>query len=143
MSIVGLGIRKYSLPGGSDFSIFILSHPAASGGAKLVDDQKVVFNNYYAIQVFEFLKTIYDKKYFSRELLSARQDVFLNGIIATRFTGPWEIIRAEKFKKLILTIISVLCRCRIIIQAQYIRMVILRISLFLIPAKIQKVHGNL
>lgn len=72
---------------------------AASGGAKLVENQKVVFNNIYAIEVFEFLKILYDRNYFSREILSARQDVFLSGIIATRFTGPWEIIRAEKFKR--------------------------------------------
>jgi multiple sugar transport system substrate-binding protein len=71
---------------------------AASSGGKLVDNDKIVFDNSYAVEVFNFLKTVYDKNYFSRELLSARQDVFLTGIIATRFTGPWEIIHAEKFK---------------------------------------------
>ncbi len=71
---------------------------ASSGGAPLVKDNKAVFNNEYAVGVFRFLQTLYKKNYFSREQLSARQDVFLSSIIATRFTGPWEIAHAEKFK---------------------------------------------
>lgn len=71
---------------------------AASGGAPLVKDDKAVFNNKYAVEVFRFLQTLYKKNYFSKEQLSARQDVFLSSIIATRFTGPWEIAHAEKFK---------------------------------------------
>ena len=49
---------------------------AASSGAKLVDNDKIVFDNSYAVEVFNFLKTVYDKNYFSRELLSARQRLF-------------------------------------------------------------------
>lgn len=71
---------------------------AASGGAPLIKDNKAVFNNEYGIQVFTFLRELYQKKYFSTERLSARQDPFLDGIIATRFTGPWEISHAEKYK---------------------------------------------
>lgn len=71
---------------------------AASGGAKLIDHGRVVFNNKYAVEVFNFLRTLYDRNYFTRELLSARQDVFLTSVIASRFTGPWEIIHADKFK---------------------------------------------
>lgn len=71
---------------------------AASGGAPLVKDNKAVFNNKYAVEVFRFLKTLYDNGYFPRERLSARRDPFLGGDIATRFTGPWEIIHAERFK---------------------------------------------
>lgn len=71
---------------------------ASSGGGKLVDDNKVLFNNDHAVQVFKFLRKLYEKNYFSQELLSARQDVFIAEIIATRFTGPWEIVHAEKFK---------------------------------------------
>jgi multiple sugar transport system substrate-binding protein len=71
---------------------------AASGGAPLVKNNKAVFNNKYAIEVFSFLSELYKKNYFSKEKLSARQDVFLSGITATRFTGPWEIAHAEKFK---------------------------------------------
>ncbi len=71
---------------------------AASNGAPLIKDNKAVFDNKYAIQVFKFLRTLYQKNYFSMERLSVRQDVFLSGIIATRFTGPWEISHADKFK---------------------------------------------
>ena len=71
---------------------------AASGGAKLVDNNKVVFNNKYAVETFAFLQKLYNQNYFARELLSARQDVFLSGVIATRFTGPWDIVHTEKFK---------------------------------------------
>jgi len=71
---------------------------AASGGAPLVKNNQAVFNNEYAIEVFSFLRELYKKNYFSMEKLSARQDVFLTGITATRFTGPWEIAHAEKFK---------------------------------------------
>ncbi|HSP89249.1 MAG TPA: extracellular solute-binding protein, partial [Ignavibacteriaceae bacterium] len=71
---------------------------AASGGAPLVKDNKAFFNNEYAVEVFSFLRELYKKNYFSKEKLSARQDVFLSSIVATRFTGPWEIAHAEKFK---------------------------------------------
>ena len=71
---------------------------AASNGAPLVKDNKAYFNNEYGLKVFKFLKTLYDKNYFSRERISQREDVFLAGVIATRFTGPWEIAHAEKFK---------------------------------------------
>ena len=71
---------------------------AASGGAPLVKDNKAVFDNKYAVEVFKFLRKLYSNNYFSRERLSVKQDVFLSGIIATRFTGPWEISHADKFK---------------------------------------------
>jgi multiple sugar transport system substrate-binding protein len=70
---------------------------AASSGAPLVKENKAVFNNKYAIEVFKFLRILYQKNYFSIEKLSSRQDVFLASVIATRFTGPWEIIHANKF----------------------------------------------
>jgi multiple sugar transport system substrate-binding protein len=71
---------------------------AASNGAPLIEKNKAVFNNQYALEVFNFLNSLYRKEYFAKERLSQRQDVFLSGVIATRFTGPWEIAHAEKFK---------------------------------------------
>ena len=71
---------------------------ASSNGAPLVKDNKAVFDNKYAVGVFRFLQTLYERDYFPREQISARQDVFLSGVIASRFTGPWEIAHAEKFK---------------------------------------------
>ena len=71
---------------------------AASNGSPLIKDNKAAFNNSYAIEVFRFLQNLYKNNYFPKEQLSARQDAFLTGSIATRFTGPWEISHAEKFK---------------------------------------------
>jgi multiple sugar transport system substrate-binding protein len=71
---------------------------AASGGAPLVKNNRAVFNNDYAVEVFSFLRELYKKNYFSKEKLTARQDPFLAGVTATRFVGPWEIAHAEKFK---------------------------------------------
>ncbi|RJP65823.1 MAG: extracellular solute-binding protein [Ignavibacteriales bacterium] len=71
---------------------------AASGGAPLIKNNKVVFNNKYAVQTFAFLKQLFDNGYMPRERISARQDPFLSNAIATRFTGPWEIVHAERFK---------------------------------------------
>jgi len=71
---------------------------AASNGGSLVENNKAVFNNKAAVKVFKFLRELYEKNYFPKERLSSRQDVFLDGIIATRFTGPWEISHAEKYK---------------------------------------------
>jgi multiple sugar transport system substrate-binding protein len=71
---------------------------AASNGAPLIKDYKAAFDNKYAIEVFAFLQNLYAHNYFAKERLSARQDVFLSSIIASRFTGPWEILHAEKFK---------------------------------------------
>jgi multiple sugar transport system substrate-binding protein len=70
----------------------------SSNGAKLVEKNRAVFNNEHAVKVFTFLQNIYRNKYFPQERLSARQDPFLSGTIAVRFTGPWEMIHAEKFK---------------------------------------------
>ncbi len=71
---------------------------AASNGAPLVKDDKAAFDNKYAVEVFSFLQNLYKQNYFAKERLSARQDVFLSGTIASRFTGPWEIAHSEKFK---------------------------------------------
>ncbi len=71
---------------------------AASRGGHLVQNNRAAFNNSYAVEVFAFLRTLYEKNYFPRESLAARQDPFLAGVITTRFTGPWEIMHAERFK---------------------------------------------
>lgn len=64
---------------------------AASNGAPLVVDNKAAFNNKYAIGVFSFLQSLYTDEYFSRENLSASEDPFVAQLIATKWTGPWEI----------------------------------------------------
>ncbi|NCD43393.1 MAG: extracellular solute-binding protein, partial [Bacteroidia bacterium] len=71
---------------------------AASGGMPLISGNKAAFNNTYAIEVFRFLQTLYRENYFSKERLSAGQDPFISGKVATKFTGPWEISHLEKYK---------------------------------------------
>lgn len=72
---------------------------AASGGKTLLDGDRVNFNNETSIEVFRFLQTLFSKDYFPKERMDARADVFLHGIVATRFTGPWAIMQIEKFKR--------------------------------------------
>ncbi len=71
---------------------------AASGGGSLIKDNRAAFDNKYAVEVFEFLRNLYAHDYFAKERLSVRQDVFLSSTIATRFTGPWEISHADRYK---------------------------------------------
>ncbi len=64
---------------------------AASGGAHLIENNKAVFNNKYAIGVFRFLQTLYARDYFSKENAAASSDPFVAQTIATKWVGPWEI----------------------------------------------------
>jgi len=80
------------------FFDFYSLYLAASNGGSLVKNNQIVFDNEYAVETFAFLQKLYEKNYFSKERLDARQDAFLSGVIATRFTGSWEITRAERFK---------------------------------------------
>lgn len=72
---------------------------AASNGAPLVQNNRAAFNNQHAIGVFRFLQELYRKNYFARERLSATRDPFLDGRIATQFTGPWQVSYLEKYKE--------------------------------------------
>ena len=64
---------------------------AASGGAHLIENNKAVFNNKYAVGVFRFLQSLYRDDYFSKESATASEDIFVSQAIATKWTGPWEI----------------------------------------------------
>ncbi len=64
---------------------------AASGGAHLIENNKAVFNNKYAIGVFRFLQNLYRQDYFSKESAVASEDIFVSQAIATKWVGPWEI----------------------------------------------------
>jgi multiple sugar transport system substrate-binding protein len=64
---------------------------AASGGSSLVANNKAVFNNKYSIEVFRFLQTLYTHDYFSKESSGSSSDPFVAQMIATKWTGPWEI----------------------------------------------------
>lgn len=71
---------------------------AATQGRTLLQDGEVAFDNVEAVEVFSFLRTLFDRGYFPKERMVGRTDAFLQGIVASRFTGPWEIRHAEKFK---------------------------------------------
>lgn len=71
---------------------------AASGGMPLIENDRAVFNNEYAVGVFQFLQDLYSNNYFSKQMQSATQDLFVAGKYATKWTGPWEIQYLERFK---------------------------------------------
>ena len=77
---------------------FYTLYLAASDGASLVEDNKAVFNNEHAVEVFDFFRELYAQNYFTQERLTSGQDPFLSTKIATKFVGPWEISHLEKFK---------------------------------------------
>jgi len=64
---------------------------AASDGKSIVINNKAVFNNKYAIEVFRFLQSLYTNDYFSKEGSGSSSDPFVEQTIATKWTGPWEI----------------------------------------------------
>jgi multiple sugar transport system substrate-binding protein len=70
---------------------FYTLYLAASNGAPLIVNNKAAFNNKYAVEVFRFLQSLYTHEYFSRENTAASTDPFVVQIIATKWTGPWEI----------------------------------------------------
>jgi multiple sugar transport system substrate-binding protein len=72
---------------------------AASGGKPLIENGKASFNNEHAVAVFRFLQVLYKENYFSKQVESAAQDLFIAGKYATKWTGPWEIEYLEKFKR--------------------------------------------
>lgn len=78
---------------------FYTLYLAASGGMPLIKDNKACFNNDHAVGVFRFLQTLYQRNYFSRQVESAGQDLFVAGRYASKWTGPWEIEYLEKFKR--------------------------------------------
>ena len=75
---------------------FYTLYLAASDGAPLIVNNKAAFNNKYAVEVFRFLQSLYANEYFSRENSAASSDPFVIQIIATKWTGPWEISYLNK-----------------------------------------------
>jgi len=77
---------------------FYALYLAASNGGHLIENNKPVFNNKYALEVFTFLQKLYQKKYFAKENNATGSDKFLSGQYATKWTGPWDISYTKKFK---------------------------------------------
>jgi len=93
-----IGITQILVAWWQRFFDYYTLYIAASGGNTLLKKDRVNFNNRYSIEVFRFLQTLFSKGYFPRERMDARADVFINNIVASRFTGPWSITQIEKFK---------------------------------------------
>ncbi|MDZ7260892.1 MAG: extracellular solute-binding protein, partial [candidate division KSB1 bacterium] len=93
-----IGITQILVTWWQRFFDYYTLYIAASGGKTLLDDTGVAFDNEISVEVFRFLQTLFARNFFPRETMDARADVFLHGIVATRFTGPWEIAHAEKYK---------------------------------------------
>ncbi len=72
---------------------------AASGGQPLIKDGRANFNNEYGVGVFRFLQELYRENYFSRQVESSGQDLFISGKYASKWTGPWEVEYLEKYKR--------------------------------------------
>ncbi len=72
---------------------------AASGGMPLIKDGRANFNNEYAVGAFRFLQELYRENYFSKQVESAGQDLFIAEKYASKWTGPWEIEYLEKYKR--------------------------------------------
>ena len=93
-----MGISDIRVTWWQRFFDFYALYIAASNGNTLVKGNKVLFENKAAEQVFAFLQTNFRKGYFPKEKTAGRTDIFLQDVVATRFTGPWTIMHNEKFK---------------------------------------------
>ncbi|MBN1478886.1 extracellular solute-binding protein [candidate division KSB1 bacterium] len=93
-----VGITQILVTWWQRFFDYYTLYIAATGGKTFLEGDSVTFNNEMSVQVYRFLQTLFKKNYFPLERMDARADVFLHSIVASRFTGPWEITHAEKFK---------------------------------------------
>ncbi|MCX7905956.1 MAG: extracellular solute-binding protein [Bacteroidetes bacterium] len=76
-----------------DFYAFYL---AASGGRSLFDAQgRLVLDTAAAAKVLGFFQVLFERGYYPRSTLVG--NAFLNGRIATEFTGPWILAYLEKY----------------------------------------------
>lgn len=69
---------------------------AASNGQKLLDNRRVIFDNEYSVRVFRFLHECFTRGYIPRQ--SFQGDVFLDGRVAAKFTGPYSISQLERYR---------------------------------------------
>jgi len=95
---VWIGIRDIRMLWWQRFFDFYPLYLAATGGETLVQKDSVLFENVSAVAVMSFLQALYREGYFPKQKMTGTVDFFLLGKAASRFTGPWEISHAEKFK---------------------------------------------
>lgn len=92
------GIREIKVDWWQRFFDFYTFYIAASGGKMLVTGDSILFRQPAAIDVFGFFQKIYRSGFFPMQNLARSGDLFLLERVASRFTGPWEIVHTEKFK---------------------------------------------
>jgi len=93
-----IGITQIQVTWWQRFFDYYTLYIAASGGKKLIENNEVAFDNKASVETFQFLQTLFANNYFPKEHMDARADVFMNGIVATRFVGPWTITQIERHK---------------------------------------------
>jgi multiple sugar transport system substrate-binding protein len=95
---IWVGLRNIKTDWWQRFFDFYTFYLAASGGKTLVRGDSILFKNAAAVGVFDFFQTMYRNSYFPLQNVSRSGDLLLLERVASRFTGPWEIIHTEKFK---------------------------------------------
>jgi len=69
---------------------------AASGGQTLFSNNQINFDNQYSIDVFNFFRILYEKKYIP--ITEFQGDKFLAQILATQISGPYFIQYIKQYK---------------------------------------------
>jgi multiple sugar transport system substrate-binding protein len=69
---------------------------AATNGQKLLDNRRVTFDNEHSVAVFRFLHECFTRGFIPRQ--SFQGDVFLDGRVAAKFTGPYSISQLERYR---------------------------------------------
>lgn len=75
---------------------FLPLYLAATNGQKLLKDRQVVFDNDFSVAIFRFLHECFARGYAPRQTFQG--DVFLDGRVAAKFTGPYSIGHLERYR---------------------------------------------
>ena len=67
---------------------------AATNGQPLLQGRRVMFDNEFSVAIFRFLHECFARGYVPRQTFQG--DVFLDGRVAARFTGPYSISQLER-----------------------------------------------
>jgi multiple sugar transport system substrate-binding protein len=68
---------------------------AATGGRTLLEGRRVAFDNEESVAIFRLLQECFSRGYVPRQ--TAQGDTFLDGRVASRFSGPWSISYLERY----------------------------------------------
>jgi multiple sugar transport system substrate-binding protein len=75
---------------------FYTLYLAATDGQTLLEGRRVTFDNDKAVAIFEFFRQCFANGYIPKQ--SQQGDMFLDGRVASRFTGPWSISHVERYR---------------------------------------------